>query len=298
MTRCNDVAALKNAGFDPKRVGAALASVFSEMVFVHGHVHGDPHAGNVYVRERPPNPVSASARRGVEKEPQIVLLDHGLYHDLSDTVRADFCALVNACVRRDARGTRKQSTRFAGKELCRFFPLILSPWFVFGSPDLRAADLKAAARGALPPGVKLADIGAFLVSLHDEGGTNMLGVLHSLGYTKGILNELRFPESLRLRAFARYAALGARATTTTRDGATRSPGSLQKVTSGFAVFLAAVRVEVLAWFVFVLAPLAPILFSLPGSSVWTASAAVSGPVYALATASFLARATEHPELAM
>ena len=128
----------------------------------------------------------------------------------------------------------------------------------------------------------------------------MLGVLHSLGYTKGILNELRFPESLRLRAFARYAALGAKTTTTTtRDGATRSPGSLQKVTSGFAVFLAAVRVEVLAWFVFVLAPLAPILFSLPGSSVWTASAAVSGPVYALATASFLfARATEHPELAM
>ena len=75
--------------------------------------------------------------------------------------------------------------------------------------------------------------------------------------------------------------------------------SVQKVMSGFAVFLAAVRVEVLAWFVFVLAPLAPILFSLPGSSAWTASAAVSGPVYALATASFLfARATEHPELAM
>ena len=301
MTRCNDAAALRRAGFDPRRVGAALASVFSEMVFVHGHVHGDPHAGNVYVRERPNRNAALSSSK--EKEPQIVLLDHGLYHDLSDATRTEFCALVNACVRRDAPGTRNLSARFAGKELCRFFPLILSPWFVFGSPDLRAADVKAAARGALPPGVKLADIGAFLVSLHDEGGTNMLGVLHSLGYTKGILNELRFPESLRLRAFARYAALGARSSLL---GA-RSPeerASWRKRASGstahrVAVLLAAVRVEILAWFVFVLAPLAPILFSLPGSSARTASVAVSGPVYALAAMSFvLARATEHPELAM
>ena len=35
MTRCNDVAALRRAGFDPRRVGAALASVFSEMVFIY-----------------------------------------------------------------------------------------------------------------------------------------------------------------------------------------------------------------------------------------------------------------------
>jgi aarF domain-containing kinase len=298
MTRCNDVAALKHAGFDPKRVGAALASVFSEMVFVHGHVHGDPHAGNVYVRERP-GPGSGVGSK--EKEPQIVLLDHGLYHDLSDATRTEFCALVNACVRRDARGTRKHSIRFAGKELYRFFPLILSPWFVFGSPDLNAADFKAAARGALPPGVKLSDIGKFLVSLHDEGGTNMLGVLHSLGYTKGILNELRFPESLRLRAFARYAAIGARA----RGASAEEKARLRATSSGIgtphrvAIVLAALRVEILAWFVFVLAPLAPILFSMPGSSVWTASLAVSGPVYALAAMSFVfARATEHPELAM
>ena len=180
--------------------------------------------------------------------------------------------------------------------------MILSPWFVFGSPDLRAADLKAAARGALPPGVKLADIGAFLVSLHDEGGTNMLGVLHSLGYTKGILNELRFPESLRLRAFARYAALGARpsllgASAEEKARWRTNPGS--ETHRGLLVLLAAARVEILAWFVFVLAPLAPILFSLPGTSVWTASVAVSGPVYFLAAMSFVfARATEHPELAM
>jgi|TARA_B110000503_G_scaffold108840_1_gene162809 aarF domain-containing kinase len=306
MTRCNDLKALKTAGFDSKRVGSALASIFAEMVFVHGHVHGDPHAGNVYVRERP---------NAGGKEPQIVLLDHGLYHDLSDVTRTEFCGLVNACVARDVAGTKKQSVRFAGNELHRFFPLILSPWFVFGSSDLKAADLKAAARGALPPGVKLADIGKFLVSLHDESGTNMLGVLHSLGYTKGILNELKFPETLRLRAFGKYAAIGSaigvgdvvtKARARAGGGATgeRNSGDVTSVSSSWsltmrlAIILAAVRVEVLSWFVFVLAPLAPFLFILPGS-VWTTSSLVAGPVYALAMMSLaFARVTEHPELAM
>ena len=306
MTRCNDLKALKTAGFDSKRVGSALASIFAEMVFVHGHVHGDPHAGNVYVRERP---------NAGGKEPQIVLLDHGLYHDLSDVTRTEFCGLVNACVARDVAGTKKQSVRFAGNELHRFFPLILSPWFVFGSSELKAADLKAAARGALPPGVKLADIGKFLVSLHDESGTNMLGVLHSLGYTKGILNELKFPETLRLRAFGKYAAIGSaigvgdvvtKARARAGGGATgeRNSGDVTSVSSSWslttrlAIILAAVRVEVLSWFVFVLAPLAPFLFILPGS-VWTTSSLVAGPVYALAMMSLaFARVTEHPELAM
>ena len=311
MTRCNDLNSLRTAGFDPKRVGSALASISSEMVFVHGHVHGDPHAGNVYVRERP----NASGKQNAskEKEPQIVLLDHGLYHDLSDESRTEFCGLVNACVRRDVAGTKKQSVRFAGNELHRFFPLILSPWFVFGSSSLTAADLKAAARGALPPGVKLADIGKFLVSLHDEGGTNMLGVLHSLGYTKGILNELKFPERLRLRAFGKYAAIGAavgvgddvmkaKARAGGVTGSGRNDGAVTSVsyslTAQIAIVLAAARVEVLSWFVLVLAPLAPFLFILPGS-VWTASSAVAMPVYALAFASLaFARVTEHPELAM
>jgi hypothetical protein len=131
----------------------------------------------------------------------------------------------------------------------------------------------------------------------------MLGVLHSLGYTKGILNELRFPESLRLRAFARYAAIGARigarGASAEEKARTRATASGSLSPHRVAIVLAAVRVEILAWFVFVLAPLAPILFSMPGSSVWTASLAVSGPVYALAAMSFVfKRATEHPELAM
>ena len=95
-----------------------------------------------------------------------------------------------------------------------------------------------------------------MVSLHDEGGTNMLGVLHSLGYTRGILNDLKFPEHLRLRAFAKFATVG---------GAVKDQNAKAVVSSGissmvaFSLLLAQVRVEVLKWIIAVLTPVAPIL---------------------------------------
>lgn len=184
MVRCNDAEELRAAGFSPRRVGAALSGVFSEMVFVHGHVHGDPHAGNVYVRRRPQQQqqrggggggggVRGSSSSSVVPIPegvagsgagsssamtkksaiigsdgldfQVVLLDHGLYHDVSDELRSDFCRLVMACIRRDAEQTTRYSQRFAGETaVSRFFPLILSPWFVFGAGHVTAAELKAA----------------------------------------------------------------------------------------------------------------------------------------------------------
>lgn len=354
MTRLNDPRLLREAGFNPRRVGAVLASVMAEMVFVHGHVHGDPHAGNVYVRRRPaaregrggPGPSQAAgggdgateSRGGgggaVSKvsstvsipaadlipegvapsggagggrknkissdglDPQIVLLDHGLYHDLSDHLRSDFCKLVKACIRRDPIETTAQSQRFAGDNpVARFFPLILSPWFVFGAGDVTAADLRAARKGQMPPGVKLEDIGRFLVNLHDEGGTNMLGVLHSLGYTRGLLNDIKFPESLRLRAFAKYASYGL-AQRALRPGA----GPRAVIAAGSAVLMAmdlwtaALHVEVLAWIITVLTPLVPLLAVTGFSS--TTAALVAPPMYLLAALSVLfSRITEHAEMA-
>ena len=140
------------------------------------------------------------------------------------------------------------------------------------------------------------DIGRFLVSLHDEGGTNMLGVLHSLGYTRGILNDIKFPESHRLRAFARYASYGL-AQRALRPGA----GPRAVVPSGsaalmaMALWTAALQVEVLSWIITVLTPLAPVL-AVTGASSATASL-VAPPVYVLAALTVLfARLTEHHEM--
>ena len=42
--------------------------MYSEMIFVNGFVHCDPHPGNVLVRKRPDT-----------GKAEVILLDHGLY---------------------------------------------------------------------------------------------------------------------------------------------------------------------------------------------------------------------------
>ena len=44
-----------------------LGTIYSEMIFVKGYVHSDPHPGNVLVHKTERN------------QTEIVLLDHGLY---------------------------------------------------------------------------------------------------------------------------------------------------------------------------------------------------------------------------
>jgi aarF domain-containing kinase len=64
-----DPAALATIGAAPRTVATLVATAFSEMIFVHGFVHADPHAGNLLVR------------KGGDGKPQLVLLDHGLYRE-------------------------------------------------------------------------------------------------------------------------------------------------------------------------------------------------------------------------
>mmetsp|Transcript_24078 Transcript_24078/g.78401 ORF Transcript_24078/g.78401 Transcript_24078/m.78401 type:complete len:497 (-) Transcript_24078:592-2082(-) len=194
LIKVNSPPTLREHGIEPRKMGALLADVMAEMLFEHGHIHGDPHAGNVY-----------ATHKG-----ELVILDHGLYHELTEEDRLDLCRLYLACASRKTREMRRLSERFVGEPLARFFPPLLSPLFIFGG-SLSIADIRAAKEGRLPPDVKLEDVGTFLheIGIHTEGGFSLLGVFHSLGYTRGLLNDLRFPESVRLKIMVRHAAAGA-----------------------------------------------------------------------------------------
>lgn len=78
--------------------------MFSEMIFVHGFVHCDPHPGNVLVRKRSSSELwnlamsrSAfgvigafmSSCLGLRKynQVEIILLDHGLYQTFDEDFR-------------------------------------------------------------------------------------------------------------------------------------------------------------------------------------------------------------------
>lgn len=61
-------ARIQELGFKPEKVAELVSRTFNEMVFIHGDVHCDPHAANLFLRKNPAN-----------GQMQLVLLDHGLY---------------------------------------------------------------------------------------------------------------------------------------------------------------------------------------------------------------------------
>jgi hypothetical protein len=207
-------AALRAVGLDPMQVGDLVADTFAEMALCHGHVHGDPHAGNIYVRAQASAAREARAGAGAEGEGgevtgELVMLDHGQVHVLSEEARLRLCELVLACVERRGRDLAGVATEIAGP-LHRFLPLLLSPSFAlmgFFDGWLSLADLRAAARNEVPASVSLEDVGKCVAGMHAKGG-NLLGVLHSMGYTRGLLAAIGFPERRRLKSLARFAIMG------------------------------------------------------------------------------------------
>jgi len=198
LIKANDPIALREAGLDIQACAELICETFAEMIFVHGRVHADPHAGNIYIRclDSPGT-----------KRPQLVLLDHGLYYDLQENdVRLHFCKYWKACCAKNSMVMQSLGQRFAGS-LHRFLPLILSPWFIFGGSGVSLSEVVSAAKGELPETIGIRDVADFVVATR-EGGANLIGLLHSLGYTRGLLEALGFSESRRVSIMLKYAMLG------------------------------------------------------------------------------------------
>ncbi|XP_078030981.1 aarF domain-containing protein kinase 1 isoform X5 [Epinephelus lanceolatus] len=62
---------MKKHGINVNEISENLGKMYSEMIFVHGFVHCDPHPGNVLVRKCTQS-----------NKTEIILLDHGLYQDV------------------------------------------------------------------------------------------------------------------------------------------------------------------------------------------------------------------------
>lgn len=67
---------------NPFEISNKLGQLYSHMIFVTGFVHSDPHPGNVIVRPMKNN-----------KQAEIILLDHGLYAELTDKFRYEYSKL-------------------------------------------------------------------------------------------------------------------------------------------------------------------------------------------------------------
>ncbi|XP_053234198.1 aarF domain-containing protein kinase 1 isoform X4 [Podarcis raffonei] len=111
----NDKAYMERNCINVNEISHNLGKMYSEMIFVNGFVHCDPHPGNVLVKKCPST-----------GKTHIILLDHGLYQVLSENVRLDYCRLWQALIKSDMKRVQKYSRRLGAGDLYPLFACMLT----------------------------------------------------------------------------------------------------------------------------------------------------------------------------
>lgn len=99
--KMTDKAKIEAMGLSVKKVATDVCNAFAAMIFQYGFVQADGHAGNVLIRKHPD---------GTKGKAQVVLIDHGLYVELSEKFRKEYAQLWNAIFQVDT-GTLEQITK-------------------------------------------------------------------------------------------------------------------------------------------------------------------------------------------
>ncbi|XP_055144597.1 aarF domain-containing protein kinase 1 isoform X5 [Symphalangus syndactylus] len=111
----NDRDYMEKNKIDVNEISRHLGKMYSEMIFVNGFVHCDPHPGNVLVRKHP----------GTGKA-EIVLLDHGLYQVLTEEFRLNYCHLWQSLIWTDMKRVKEYSQRLGAGDLYPLFACMLT----------------------------------------------------------------------------------------------------------------------------------------------------------------------------
>ncbi|KAL1914720.1 uncharacterized protein VTP21DRAFT_7978 [Calcarisporiella thermophila] len=129
--RIDNLEYLQEHKIDVNKVSLELARIFSEMIYLQGYVHCDPHPGNLLIR--PSQPSSHSPHNF-----EIVLLDHGLYRDLPPQFRVNYAHLWTAIIRGSEEEIAYYSRQVGGTEAHRLFACILTgrDWAAIGEGKL------------------------------------------------------------------------------------------------------------------------------------------------------------------
>ncbi|XP_033735556.1 aarF domain-containing protein kinase 1-like [Pecten maximus] len=104
---------MERHGIPVNEVSRKLGKLYSEMIFVQGYVHCDPHPGNVLVR---------NTESGVD----IILLDHGLYQSLTDDFRLHYCKMWMAMINADVEGIKEHAIALNVGDLYGLFACMLA----------------------------------------------------------------------------------------------------------------------------------------------------------------------------
>ncbi len=125
-SKVTDLEYLHQNGIDPYQVSNRLTKVFSEMIFLHGFIHCDPHPGNVFV-----NCVQPAKKRflGLFAQParwELILLDHGLYREISKEFRLTYARLWMSVIAGDVKNIQKYCRELGAGDAYRLFSSVLT----------------------------------------------------------------------------------------------------------------------------------------------------------------------------
>ena len=124
----NDVENLKKQGVDVYDVSNKIGQMYSKMIFDDGYVHCDPHPGMsstkqmIFLIVMVPLCFYLAGNVLVQKktsgETDIVLLDHGLYTQLSNKFRYDYADFWLAIINKDVEAIKVAADNLGvGKDL-------------------------------------------------------------------------------------------------------------------------------------------------------------------------------------
>lgn len=195
--KIDDIEALQTAGVNPQKVARVFLEVFAQMIFLHGRVHGDPHPGNILIHHE-----------GVAGDGkfQLVLLDHGLYRELDEDVRSDFCHLWKALVLADLVEAKRIGERLGAGKYFKFLPVIFMGRTLESTSGL-GESMSIEEKRELRDELRLLTFGD--VSQFMEGlPRDLLIILRTDGLLRSIVSKLGAQPRMRLLINAKYAISG------------------------------------------------------------------------------------------
>ncbi|GAX10544.1 aarF domain-containing kinase [Fistulifera solaris] len=113
--KATDTEAIAKQGIDKKKVANLLSSAFASQIFESRCVHCDPHPANVLLR--------AKNSRG---DPELVLLDHGLYRELDAEFVLIYARLWKALLLADIPGIQAACAQMGLEDMYTMFAALVT----------------------------------------------------------------------------------------------------------------------------------------------------------------------------
>jgi len=192
--KINDIQKIREWGLKEKDVAQRFMEIFSEQIFIHGFIHVDPHQGNILLSKHPQLP----------GQPLIVILDHGLYRELDEEFRLDFCNLYKNLVLLNNKKVKKYSQKLGVENWKLFSSMILMRNFEGASVGLGQSipkeELERLVAGAME---RMKELNVLMKTMP----RHLLLILRNNNLLRSINMELGAPVN-RFSIMARYAAKG------------------------------------------------------------------------------------------